>query len=358
MNEATRSIGWGAFSLFSLPTFKQSIKESKEMKTITIYGAGMAGLLASHMLQGYNCIIKEKQESLPNNHGALLRFRSSIVGDVTGIPFKKVNVRKQVLKIDHLRPSSDLSICDENLYSNKVLGAVIPRSIGNLDDCQRYIAPSNFIAQLAKGKDIRFGEGLDTTDIEIDRHTKPVISTIPMPALMDIVKWEHKPEFKYRPIWTITAKIESPDCNVHQTIYFPTVACNFGGAYRASIVGDTFIVESIEHPFERLTEQEFRKEFLSILSVKFGIWDVKFQQNTIKVGYQKFGKLLPIDDKLRKQFILEMSNQFNIYSLGRFATWRQILLDDVVKDIRIISDMIENNDAYARHRRIVEPWLY
>ena len=55
-----------------------------------IYGAGMGGLLTANMLRRYNPTIKEAQPSLPNNHDALLRFRSDKVAIATGIPFKKV----------------------------------------------------------------------------------------------------------------------------------------------------------------------------------------------------------------------------------------------------------------------------
>ena len=49
---------------------------------VTIIGAGMAGLLAANMLRHRDPVILEAQKSLPNNHHALLRFRSSVVGDV------------------------------------------------------------------------------------------------------------------------------------------------------------------------------------------------------------------------------------------------------------------------------------
>ena len=57
-----------------------------------IIGAGQAGLLAARSLALHNPTIIEQQDELPNNHSALLRFRSSIVGDSVGIPFQKVRV--------------------------------------------------------------------------------------------------------------------------------------------------------------------------------------------------------------------------------------------------------------------------
>ena len=61
-----------------------------------IYGAGLAGLLAGNMMRSFNPVVKEAQSSLPNNHGALLRFRSDKVETATAVPFKKVRVKKAI----------------------------------------------------------------------------------------------------------------------------------------------------------------------------------------------------------------------------------------------------------------------
>jgi hypothetical protein len=63
---------------------------------------------------------------------------------------------------------------------------------------------------------------------------------------------------------------------------------------------------------------------------------------------QKYGKLSPIDEQKRRAFILAMTDQYRVYSLGRFATWRQILLDDVVKDVQVIEGYMTERDAYSR----------
>ena len=62
--------------------------------TISVIGAGLAGLLAGNMLRHRDPVIHEVQPSLPNNHSAVLRFRSSAVGDVLNIPFQKVKMIK------------------------------------------------------------------------------------------------------------------------------------------------------------------------------------------------------------------------------------------------------------------------
>ena len=55
-----------------------------------IAGAGLAGLIAGNIFRNYSPRIIERQESLPNNHKAILRFRDHSVSEATGIEFKKV----------------------------------------------------------------------------------------------------------------------------------------------------------------------------------------------------------------------------------------------------------------------------
>ena len=51
-----------------------------------------------------------------------------------------------------------------------------------------------------------------------------------------------------------------------------------------------------------------------------------------------------MDEKIRKSFIVRATKDFGIYSLGRFATWRPgLLLDDCVKDIRVITRLIDGS---------------
>jgi hypothetical protein len=161
-----------------------------------------------------------------------------------------------------------------------------------------------------------------------------------MPALMDAMSWETKPTFKYSPVYVVTADIVAPFADVYQTIYYP--APN-NPIYRASITGNRIIIEyihdpcfpdipSLHHSVEKTLED-------------FGI------NNCVLAGFtenkQPFGKIVPIDSSVRKNFIHTMSQDMQIYSLGRFATWRQILLDDLVGDIKFIEEFIVQKDSYS-----------
>ena len=310
-----------------------------------IYGAGLAGLLAANVFRRFVPTVCESQGKLPNNHGALLRFRTDRVGMASNIPFKKVKVQKAI-KYDGkiiTHPSIQLS----NMYSQKVTGAVLDRSINNLDSVERYIAPWDLINMLSRNCGIEYNLPLTMEDItEANGVGVPIISTIPMPVLMQIVKWKDIPKFPKQKIYTQTARIEETECSVNQTIYYPDPLTNH---YRVSVVGDTVISESIRNP-----DGSAGSNIMTILMEDFGIKPRKLVD--IKDSSQEYGKIRPIDEQLRKQFIFEMTTKYNIYSVGRFATWRQLLMDDVVEDLQIIENFLEKNSDYSRWMHSQKTW--
>lgn len=300
---------------------------------LRIYGAGMAGLLASNMLRKLEHGVFEIQPSLPHNHSALLRFRSDVVAEATGIPFRKVRVRKGIMGLDGaLHNESNIAL--DNLYSYKVTGQYLDRSSANLTSSDRYIAPSDFIQQCSKNISIDYRSPLTLGELECNG---PIISTIPMPTLMDIVGWpkEERPEFSSIPIWTIEVYVAGAD--IYQTVYFPGLD---NPCYRISITGDKLIAEFVSDPDiggYALLRDNIEKAFGI-----FGVWRV------IKKSCQQYGKLRPTDNAKRQAFIIHMTNEYECYSLGRFATWRQILLDDVVQDVRRIDTWMTSKSEYQR----------
>lgn len=299
---------------------------------VNIYGAGMAGLLVANMLRRLSPVVHEAQTALPDNHGALLRFRSDVVAKATGQVFRKVRVQKSL----KFRGSfhHEATIQSSNAYSLKVTGEVMPRSILNLVPAERFIAPDNFIATMARGSDIQLGSPLS--------YPEPGISTIPMPVLMDIVGWKDRPEFLSRPIWSFVLKLTEPKFSAYQTIYYPDLDLPY---YRASLTGNKLTIEYVTAP---TFEQAAVDDAAAILE-DFGIPSEICRFDCDGPKYHHYGKLLPIPERERRAFILAMTQEFGIYSVGRFATWRQILLDDVVNDVEIVARWIEEKDHYARH---------
>ncbi len=301
-----------------------------------IYGAGMAGLIAGHMFRRFEPEIHEIQPELPNNHEAVLRFRSEAVSIATGIPFRRVRVYKQVMYKSEVYVGEVMPPKINNQYSLKVTGQVLNRSIVNLDPVDRWIAPVDFVDQLSNGLDIRYSSSLN-----IDRLDKEEIkiSTIPMPVL---VKYFDTPgcftsilNFAFKPTWNVVVDFASPQIDVHQTTYFPESKYPY---YRATLTGSRLIIEYIEEPKDMPSDTH---EVMSALGIP------RYVAREYRKQRMEYGKIVPVDSAARKQIIRHATEKYQCYSLGRFATWRQILLDDIVNDIKVIEQLI-NADSYTR----------
>jgi len=164
------------------------------------------------------------------------------------------------------------------------------------------------------------------TSIEtLDRRNRPVISTMPMPVLAKVLNYSHDQKFNLEMINVRRYVIE--DADVYQTVYYPDPELP---VYRASITGNLLIIESI-------ADQEHESDLYDEEVIKsFGLFPscCKFKDS----GSQG-GKITPIDDTFRKKFILKTTIEHGVYSLGRFAVWRQVLMDDVYYDILKIREL-------------------
>jgi hypothetical protein len=312
---------------------------------VHIIGAGLSGLLAANMLR-HRATIFEQQAELPNNHSALLRFRTGVFGTAIGIPFKEVNMIKGVYG-DNSNP-----IRNALLYSLKVTGqARTDRSIlQSFAQEKRYIAPRDLVKRMAEGLEIRYKSALHDSDGEMKQAT---ISTIPMPALMEILEYPYRKEvqFRSRSGITITATIANADA--YATLYYPT---SDETPYRVSITGNKLIIEMMDDSAPALGG-EYPKLGPPSIFAEYYAFHFGFNAKDIsevQAKSQAYAKILPIDDEIRKDFMHWATDRHNIYSLGRYATWRpNLLLDDLVQDVSLISQWINKGGKYgaARHRQ-------
>lgn len=302
---------------------------------INIIGAGMAGLLAARMLARYKPVVWEAQSSLPHNHSAVLRFRTPQVGDILGIPFKKVRMIKSTI-------SWRGPVADDLAYSFKVTGVrstdrSIPRETISAD---RWIAPHDFISRLAEGVDIRFGYQWNFFDGD-----EKAISTIPMPSLMRALLYEPRPTFLFRKGVNFTATIR--DCDAYASIYIPNPDLPFS---RVSITGDQLIIECHGSSRSEFTTdgEEVVKEAVKLLGIS------PLSISHISLHDQTYAKILPIDEGERRTFIHWASTlRGRAFSLGRFATWRPgLLLDDLIQDVRVIEGLMNSNSPGYDAERI------
>lgn len=306
---------------------------SNDSELLCIVGAGMAGLLAANILHRRNPLVIERQSGLPNNHSALLRFRSDAVGRALGIPFKKVRMIKTAM--NYLNPAADAL-----LYSKKCTGQyTTDRSITDGDVVgDRWIAPLDLIPQMANGVTISYD-----SEFTFKEKGPAVISTIPMPALMTNLNYPDAPNFKFIKGVTVTADIA--DCDAYVTLLVPDPDLPYS---RISITGSQLILE-----FPRRRELLPAEAAVCVASAVAFLGVAENEISNIEVKQQMYYKILPIADEKRKAFMHWASVKYNIYSLGRFATWRPgLLLDDLLEDIQKIDQWITKGTLYDFARSI------
>lgn len=300
---------------------------------IKVIGAGTAGLLAAAMLRKDCDAVYEAASELPNNHSAVLRFRSSVVADTLNIPFKAV---KAIKAAEAWRNP----IADAMAYSRKTNGTATLRSVltASGEPQTRYIAPPDLIARMADMVEatILFGAQWGKPETVL---SGPWISTMPMPSLMKLLGWEPRSEFRWRSGNNVLVELEGVDAYCSLYVPDPTFP-----AARISITGDHMIAECYGSWEPR---DEFK--FACQCAEKVGLHPS--QMGSIEVRQQTYAKILPIDEQERRAFIMWASQELGIYSLGRFATWRPgLLMDDVVNDVRVIQRLINNRGESYPHQ--------
>lgn len=305
---------------------------------LQIVGAGLAGMIAAHAWPRAR-ILEAAPESSVSEHKALLRFRTDAVARLTGTEFRRVTVRKGLwAEGGSAEPSIELA----NQYAQKVLKTTaIPgdRSIWNLSPAERFVAPETFIGDLRAALADRISYGVSA---DFPAHTAawrngtgdPLVSTAPLPLALRGAELQTDEQFVRNSISVDRWRL--PGADLFQTIYFPSPNTP---VYRASFTGDLLIVETDGtkdyHLLDVIEAFGFSccEEFTPLESVK-----------------QQYGKIRDIPANVRQQLLFRLSHEHGVYSLGRFATWRNVLLDDLVQDIDVIKRLMRTETPYDLRR--------
>lgn len=305
-----------------------------------IFGAGLSGLIAA--MANPKAIVYERNGPEFQGHHALLRFRSMAVSDITGVKFKKVKVIKSIWSNGReCKPSPRLVA----LYSKKNTGCYENRSIMDIETVERYIAPDDFHHRLVKDCEdrINFNYQLKKSDFIQSEHTllkEDIISTLPLSINAKMLGYNFDTERNKSVIYV--NKFEIKNCNMYSTVYYPDEKTS---VYRASLTGNILIIESKKPIHKDRTDScEISNVFVSM-----GIMDS--ENNVLLENYaQPMGKLSEVNDSERRVMIYNMSHDHGVFSLGRFALHKNILLDDVARDIRVIKEMMAD-DSYGNSTR-------
>lgn len=304
---------------------------------IVIIGSGISGLIMYRLISSLNPKIYDakKIKTALQNHQTLLRIRDPELSSILGCDLKEIKVDKNIYYRFDITNKCNIKI--NNLYSLKVCGELNNKSIQNTDTCKRYLIENfNLIEQKINSSYELFNIKDKELFFRTDKGIKKVkydycISTIPLPILLNIINYKIESKFEHKAIYTLKCKLNIKS-NVYQTIYIPEFRYP---VYRASLHGDTLIMESL------LPINDKCKEFCLDL---FGLNNNFLKQE--KEYYSEFGKLISIDDEERLATICMLTNEYNIFSLGRFAIWKSIRIDNVIKDAKQIKKMILSRNKY------------
>lgn len=331
----------------------------EEYKEVVILGGGLAGSIMQVLLgKERACII----EQAPGfwQHKALFRFKVPELGLLLGLDLKEIVVYKGVYYRGKLYNKSNILF--SNLYSLKVTDSLLNRSIMDLEAVTRWVfskdSPGNFMSNqdFLAGEVTALGRGWVDYRIndEVLKERKGrllcriIVSTLPMDWVVNQGLFpapiEGGLDFWSAPVWVYRGMFRSGFCDVYQTIYFPDSEFP---VYRASIDPAGIIIESIRE----CSDQECLEVF-----VAFGLQGITLRSAKLELFIQKRGKIRPLQDEIRRSILYKLTNDFDIYSLGRFALWKNLKSDEILKDAVKIKKYIDSpilSQKYLERKEVI-----
>lgn len=291
-----------------------------------IIGAGLSGLICGAL--NAQATIYERNPSSFTSHRAVLRFRTDKIARALGLNFRPVTVRKAIwTQGEESPPTPRLA----NFYSLKVRGILAESSIWNMSASERFIAPEDLHAVLADicGARVEWEHEIERGFLR-DWHLNgdQIISTVPLPILCRTLEIAPGFPLAYSPI--TVSRFRVPGCDLFQTIYFPDL---LSATYRATLTGSLLTVEAMG-PIPAWELKDVTDAF-GLAGIVLDPVDLNHEQ--------RYGKIAPAPSGERKALLHSLTQQHGIYSLGRFATWKNILLDDVYEDITVIRRMMQQS---------------
>lgn len=326
-------------------------------KKIAVIGAGLSGIFAANWFssKGFSVDVYDSGNG-EFKHDAVLRFKDYSVPIILNCLCEKINVKKGYFCSNEFIEKPNILL--NNMYSRKVTGELHERSIIKDDSGVRYIIKTK--PKLNNNIEFRPNVGFSGCkkingkivyffNNDFESYYDFIISTIPMPYMLDILGIKKSFEFKYKnkDIYVYNLKLET-ESTIYQTYYFTDFNTKVN---RFSIHGKDVIIESIG---------EIDNDEIINLSDRIGIGsDYVFDLYGSKSlnsnnNVSRLKRIVKIDNVIRKKNILDITEKYNIFSFGRYSVWKPgLMLDDLISDIEKIYFMMKMNKEERKYESYI-----
>lgn len=314
-----------------------------------IIGAGLSGLMMGYLLKRNFKII----DAAPGpRFGADAPFYLHAPLGWLPTQWQEVDVHQNIWNGSQF--SKTPTIKDMNDYARKITGKVIDTSLKFMDGSIKkgFIPSSGGSDQILKDlyDDVEWNVvwGAKVVKISLDDKKvdamcslpgdpsqvkqqyryKRMISTMPLPALLSLSGQPLPCSFSSDTIYSSSWDVPQNDTmETFQIIYITSTSHS---AYRASLIGNKIIIESMYAGASEFDEAQLIQSLWGFENCKFN------SKATIRPG-----KFHPISEGKRKVIVNELTSKSSVYSLGRYATWQYKRIDHISEDAHSILKMIK-----------------
>jgi hypothetical protein len=308
------------------------------MAKVVILGGGVSGRMMAKRLEmmcpSIESVIIDKGADSADHVFHLHRTIPEIPELDNKEYLKEHKFQSSVLTADGLKASASLK--DINDYSYKTFGRLNITNAGNSGNFTIIPIGKQRLIQSIGKVNIQIGEiaGINLTYKLIDYSNKSktaaipydyIVSTIAMPKMLNLAKIETKIKFENFPFYGISKKL-SYNTNTYQQLVItdPNIAMA-----RVTLFDDELFIESVN---TSLSELE-----LAILADFWG-QDIFPIDRYLKTIYP--GRLNILTQAERKPLLYWLTQEHDIFTLGRYGAWTYKVANDVWDDTKFICEMI------------------
>mgnify|MGYP001564782586 CR=1 FL=1 len=323
------------------------------MQRTIILGAGLSGSIMYAVLNG-KALVLEKNPYQHQGHQAVLHFRNPLLGQLLDLPLQSIQVVKAIYYKGQHYTESNLFF--NNMYSLKITSVLTDRSIGTLESGERWFMKDNVTINHIIAPDVNHYQccmvALNNYGIMCQQGGKDItypydvlISTLPLPFLLQKLNMQIDWDFTAVPIFIARLTLPEEFSTVCQTLYYPDLDYS---VYRATIDHQKVIMETLSK--DNLDSQ------LQGMFTSFGLpLGLLMKIPNPIITEQAFGKIKPLPNDMCKAVLYELTTKYNIYSLGRFALWKNLRAEDIYQDALKIKKMIQypiSVQRYLLHKEV------